>query len=293
VALEMFNGNLYIMTTDNTQCAIYKLKTEKPSIKIKCIRHALSLSEERKSFEPFLYDERDHPDTESRIYCGEHSNIGGGLSRNGLNSIPLRWIIEESENKDLIYSEHAKEEIFGSSNHFDEIFNSRKGLKIFFGQKVRNFQKWFAKYNIIPKIDRTVFLRIYANLYAPDNLPENGVVADNNKVYLIDLKKLTKRLQPIYLAQKIAYWGFVIFSCLSVYSVLTISSKKIGWVQTFFSIFSFDIIQTILSLLKNPEFLIGLVLFYIANEVIGAVRKNTCSKFWSTQNKNIKEILHN
>jgi uncharacterized protein (DUF2235 family) len=78
-----------------------------PDVKRAC--HALSLDDERTTFHPVLWNERNQPppppgqtrytfnETLSQVwFAGVHANVGGGYPDDSLAQIPLYWIIEEA-----------------------------------------------------------------------------------------------------------------------------------------------------------------------------------------------------
>ncbi len=60
--------------------------------------HALSIDENRRSFQPVLWDETSRPDEqviEQRWFPGVHSDIGGGYVETGLSDTALQWMIDQ------------------------------------------------------------------------------------------------------------------------------------------------------------------------------------------------------
>ena len=71
--------------------------------KIERACHALSLDDERTTFHPVLWNEKDVPKEKlSQVwFSGVHSNVGGGYPDYSLAHIPLFWIMKEAEACDL------------------------------------------------------------------------------------------------------------------------------------------------------------------------------------------------
>ncbi len=74
--------------------------------------HALALDEQRKSFEPMLWNESE-TGSNSVIkqiwFPGVHANVGGGYPDDALAYLPLNWILNESEKDDgLVYQAHIR-----------------------------------------------------------------------------------------------------------------------------------------------------------------------------------------
>jgi uncharacterized protein (DUF2235 family) len=80
-----------------------------PRIKRAC--HALSLDDERTTFHPVLWNEKDiSPDVLTQVwFAGVHSNVGGGYPDDSLAYIPLYWIMTEAESRGLAFKTKPKE----------------------------------------------------------------------------------------------------------------------------------------------------------------------------------------
>jgi hypothetical protein len=72
-----------------------------PKIQRAC--HALSLDDERTTFHPVLWNEKDVPQEQlSQVwFAGVHSNVGGGYPDDSLAHIPLYWIMMEAQGHGL------------------------------------------------------------------------------------------------------------------------------------------------------------------------------------------------
>lgn len=72
-----------------------------PRIKRAC--HALSLDDERTTFHPVLWNEKNvSPDVLTQVwFAGVHSNVGGGYPDDSLAHIPLYWIMIEAQSRGL------------------------------------------------------------------------------------------------------------------------------------------------------------------------------------------------
>ena len=87
-----------------------------PSKRVKAIRHALSLDDERPTFRPVLWNEivKDQGQSEGRIpvgvfglktrskqvwFAGVHANVGGGYPDDGLSIAALDWMMERSRRR--------------------------------------------------------------------------------------------------------------------------------------------------------------------------------------------------
>lgn len=73
--------------------------------------HALSIDDERKTFHPILWNEKQkltHQNIKQVWFCGMHTDIGGGYDRHELSDIALIWMRDKAkEHNLLIYSESS------------------------------------------------------------------------------------------------------------------------------------------------------------------------------------------
>lgn len=67
-----------------------------PPANVSHIRHALSIDERRHDFQPEVFAPGGN-DVKQRWFAGVHSNVGGGLSEDGLANCALAWIVDEAE----------------------------------------------------------------------------------------------------------------------------------------------------------------------------------------------------
>ena len=122
-----------------------------PSSKIKTIRHALSLDDERPTFRPVLWNERvddpNKPGTKKNLgpkkilqvwFSGVHANVGGGYPDDGLAFVALDWMMREAgikdEDKDkpdadgLRYIDLIRKEVTARVSPHGEQYDSRAGI---------------------------------------------------------------------------------------------------------------------------------------------------------------------
>jgi hypothetical protein len=73
--------------------------------RIKRACHALSLDDERTTFHPVLWNEKNvSPDVLTQVwFAGVHSNVGGGYPDDSLAYIPLYWIMTEAQSRGLAF----------------------------------------------------------------------------------------------------------------------------------------------------------------------------------------------
>ena len=177
--------------------------------------HALSLDDERTTFHPLLWSERDlapptKPDGSRFIqderlsqvwFAGVHTNVGGGYPDDSLAHVSLYWIMNEAKTcglrfkvnppADLDAMRHAK----SASDQDGRLYDSRHGLAGYYRYGPRKLQelcnmRFSSKENdevtiTEPKIHASVFARIMhgAHAYAPIGLPEHyAVVTDKGEI---------------------------------------------------------------------------------------------------------------
>lgn len=61
--------------------------------------HAISLDEQRRPFEPTLWDA--NPNVTQALFPGGHCDIGGGYPEHGLSDGPLLWVIDRLQHSDV------------------------------------------------------------------------------------------------------------------------------------------------------------------------------------------------
>lgn len=287
-ASGLFAGfSLSDIINDRVYC--YKIKNRHPDARIDTIRHAISLSDNRKSFHPFLYCEGTHPDMQTVLFAGEHSNIGGGLHRDGLSLIVLDWMMEEATRSGLQFSELTRQQVVEGSNLFDAVFDSRQNLRSYFRWQPRDWERWTKKYNMNTRIHQSLWQRIYAGLYQPDNLPSRGYIHPNGPSYELPTNHLRRYLKAPTWGRNITYWGLLLFTGLSIYGVLHSYAVKLGWGQTLYQLLSPNLVSVFVEIIKQPSFVIGLLLFYTAGEILKLWYANRCQRWWREQIDRVKQ----
>jgi hypothetical protein len=162
--------------------------------------HALSLDDERTTFHPVLWNERDEvrPANSPRFtkderlsqvwFAGVHANVGGGYPDDSLAQIPLYWIVQEAKVCGLTFkaaNPEAVAEIKEAQDNDGRLYDSRSGFGSYYRYGPRRISRLthelFSRttndevYIAAPKIHETVFKRIKnnAHVYAPIGIPHN------------------------------------------------------------------------------------------------------------------------
>lgn len=120
------------------------------SDRVLCARHALSLDDERRSFYPRLWTERDESSvsaghiTGNRIcqvwFAGVHSNVGGGYPDDSLSYVPLLWIMAEADRCHLRFKDALWDEFKALSDENGPLYDSRKGIASYYAYNPRRME---------------------------------------------------------------------------------------------------------------------------------------------------------
>jgi uncharacterized protein (DUF2235 family) len=85
--------------TDGVRRDFFDFCDTKLSPKVGLGLHAVSIDEERKSFEPTLWD--DAPNVTQALFAGDHCDIGGGHVEHSLSDVPLLWFVDRLQQADV------------------------------------------------------------------------------------------------------------------------------------------------------------------------------------------------
>lgn len=148
---------------------------------IKNAYQALAIDDERTSFRPMVWDERESPDgnvVEQVWFAGMHSNVGGGYERGGLADVPLDWMMERAAHHDLIFNLSDRRQIQNRANSLGLIRDSRAGAGILYRYHPRNITELCQdglgeEKTKTPRVHTSVLDRMRARVdnYAPGYLP--------------------------------------------------------------------------------------------------------------------------
>jgi len=167
----------------------FKFSNQKlhPNVKQAC--QALSIDDERQSFQPILWDETEENPENKRIeqvwFPGVHANVGGGYPQQGLSLVSLDWMIKRATAAGLQFIPHEEMRVHDQKYAFDKLYDSRSGLGSYYRYRPRNIAKLCRDNGIeTPQIHVSVFRRIVGGIfgYAPGNLPDNFRVVDDGSI---------------------------------------------------------------------------------------------------------------
>jgi uncharacterized protein (DUF2235 family) len=179
--------------------------------KVKRACHALSIDDERTTFHPVLWDERNEAPLAPRAdgsrvladerisqvwFAGVHSNVGGGYPDDSLAQIPLVWIMSEAEKCGLRFKAdvNANPQTVGHAKTAQDkdgrIYDPRSGLGSYYRYGPRDLpaltNELLARKlpsgnsaEVLPRIHESVLERVgnYAHSYAPNGLPARYEIA--------------------------------------------------------------------------------------------------------------------
>lgn len=144
--------------------------------------HALALDEERESFEPVLWNEKEtsEPERLEQVwFAGVHSNVGGGYPRHGLSLISLDWMMTRAEAHGLRFIESERCSYQAHADVGDKLYDSRAGAAVLYRWKPRNVEAICRRNGIDPpKVHCSVYERIAlaSEGYAPGSVPPDAEV---------------------------------------------------------------------------------------------------------------------
>jgi uncharacterized protein (DUF2235 family) len=155
--------------------------------------HAVAVDDERRTFHPVLWREKDNGD-HKRIdqvwFPGSHSNVGGGYPKQGMSWVSLEWMMEHAKNSGLRFVEEDIEQFRENKDASDKLYDSRAGFGGYYAYKVRDIDKLYKEFvsdDTVPRIHISLFERIKKRVqgYAPGNLPKKFelITSPNNGHY--------------------------------------------------------------------------------------------------------------
>jgi type VI secretion system (T6SS) phospholipase Tle1-like effector len=252
---------------------IYQFKF--PDLKLRPIVdracQALSIDDERQSFQPVMWDERssENPERIEQVwFAGAHSNVGGGYRKQGVSLVSLDWMMSKAESCGLRFLAEDRQSYRDHRNIHDHLYNSRSGLAMYYRYKPRDISKICKKYGVKPKIHESVFERIAqaTEAYAPGNLPMSqiAVVGGSPKQdefvhqLLSKHQSLLRRVRGWVWLRRFNHYIFLLLTLALAVTYLWIDVKKAGSLPL-----SFSIPEVAKNLVSRP-FLPALVLALLA-----------------------------
>jgi len=147
---------------------------------------ALSIDDERKTFHPMVWNEKDCRGAEHHVeqvwFAGVHSNVGGGYPRTGLSDVALDWMMTRAEASGLVFFPEARSDVRQGANGHDKVYDSRDGFAIYYRYGPRDLQELGADLRGPVALHRTAYdkLKDLSDAYAPDGLPASFSVVETD-----------------------------------------------------------------------------------------------------------------
>ena len=134
---------------------------------VNAARHALSLDDERTTFHPLLWDDKNDDRIEQVWFAGVHADVGGGYENHRLSLVSLNWMIQE---RGLPFKPKSTREWSNPTNTLGEMHDSRRRWKSLYRYGPRRVP---GPDNVmrVPKIHASVLERVDAQGYAPMAFP--------------------------------------------------------------------------------------------------------------------------
>jgi len=88
-----------LYSTDGTRRDVFAFCDTKLSDKVGLGLHAISIDEQRRTFQPTLWD--DAPNATQSLFAGGHCDVGGGYAEHGLSDVPLLWFVDRLQHSDV------------------------------------------------------------------------------------------------------------------------------------------------------------------------------------------------
>ena len=177
----------------------YKFSDRRLHPYIRKAAHALSIDEERETFQPMLFDQSQNKNiglpadrVEQVWFAGVHANVGGGYPKDGLAYISLNWMMDKAEQEldglqGLQFIRPLRKQYASRINPSAKKYDSRSGLAVFYRYKPRDIAQLCQENGIYNnaeqtdqaiKIHSSVVERVLARTenYAPGNIPNGSIL---------------------------------------------------------------------------------------------------------------------
>lgn len=202
-----------------------------PLVKRAC--HALSIDDERRTFQPVMWDEDgEEPGRIEQVwFAGVHANVGGGYPKQGMSLVALDWMMSKAEAAGLRFLTRERDEYRERRNVTDKLYNSRAGLAVYYRYAPRDIARLCEAHHAPPRIHVSALERVVQGTegYAPGNIPMTNtvVVTDNSgadvppvsqalRGALAGQSSLLTQVRPWVRFRTSAHYVFLLFSILCI-----------------------------------------------------------------------------
>ena len=194
---------------------------------------ALSIDDERRTFQPVMWDEEGEKSgrIEQVWFAGVHANVGGGYPKQGMSLVALDWMMSKAEKSGLRFLRRERDEYRECRNVSDKLYNSRAGLAVYYRYTPRDIAVMCEAHHTTPHIHVSAVERIAQATegYAPGNVPMTYtvVVTDNAGADVAPVSQVLRgaingqssqltRVRPWIRFRTHAHYLFLLFSVLCV-----------------------------------------------------------------------------
>lgn len=283
--------------------AIYRFKFPDRALSPRVHRacHALSIDDERQSFEPMLWDEKG--ESSDRIkqvwFAGVHSNVGGGYPKQGMSIVPLYWMMAKAAESGLRFVDEDLKFYREHQNVNDKLYDSRAGLSVYYRYKPRDIAKLCQAAGTRPKVDMSVVDRIGHGIdgYAPGNIPGVSEIVNTdtwtsakNVVAAVHAEKilnaamgrhsLLDRVWILVMLRRAFHALFLASSFGAIGLVLHEESQRTGITSAVKRLFSGDLMWLLSGLIHLPWLASIIVVSYLVQRIAAGAMERRFSKFW-------------
>ena len=189
-----------LASTINEWIVQYKFSTQTLGPYVKRACHALALDDERRAFEPVLWQaEPEDTRIEQVWFAGAHSNVGGGYPKQGMSLVALDWMLTRAQDSGLRLQRLDVELFRNHASADDMLYDSRAGLGVFYRWAPRDVTAYCEKSGVAPVIHLSVAERIAHGTsdYAPGNIPANATIAFTPPESVVEREVLQQRAAAV------------------------------------------------------------------------------------------------
>ena len=154
--------------------AVTRFDDRKLSSKVKNAYHAVALDDERHTFHPVLWNEKEEHEgqtIEQVWFAGMHSDVGGGYVRGSLSLEPLHWMLKKAQAKGLRFDATHLARFEKERSAAGPLHDSRSGMGVYYRYRPRNVAVLCKEHCVSPvRVHASVLERI--ELTGGDGLPD-------------------------------------------------------------------------------------------------------------------------
>lgn len=121
----------------------YKFPDNNLSDRVAKACHALAIDDERRTFWPVMWNEKDEPPgrIEQVWFPGVHSNIGGGYPKDQMAEVSLDWMMQHAAGQGLHFYADKWSAVREGANAHGKLYDSRAGLAAYYRYAPRDIAK--------------------------------------------------------------------------------------------------------------------------------------------------------